>query len=123
MPPAEGSVRAGDRIDSADPAVWRSRFAGIFGRGSPSDEFIQAARHSRAFLLREQSDRLPQASRPPQGWENGDSALESPAVVRVREGQLVMKLHGRKHMVGGSGMTTSCICEKYPRGSLGIRVP
>ena len=84
---------------------------------------IQAIWISWIFLLRVPSECLPLVRQKPFERMDADSALQSPAVIGVEKGNIVIKLHRRKHMAGGARLVRRCICERYPPGSLEIHVP
>ena len=120
---ARGLAKAGDRIHEPKPAVSRALFHKMIFRYPIRETMIQAIWISWIFLLRVPSECLPLVRQKPFERMDADSVLQSPAVIGVEKGNIVIKLHRRKHMAGGARLVRRCICERYPPGSLEIHVP
>ena len=120
---AKGLAKAGDRIQEPKPAVSKALFMKIISRNPMNAPFVQAVWVSWIFLLRVQSECLQLVRQMPHEKMDAETILQSPAVIGLEKGQLVIKLHRRKHMAEGSRMVRKCICHKYPTGSLEIHVP
>ena len=120
---AKGLAKAGDRIHEPKPAVSKALFVRIMNRNPINEPFVQAVWVSWMFLLRVQSECLQLVRQLPHERMDEDTVLQSPAVIGLEKGQLVIKLHRRKHMPGGARMVRKCICRRYPEGSLEIHVP
>ena len=93
---ARGLAKAGDRIRGPEPAAELSLSAKVAGGNPSPDAFAWA------FLPRVQSEGLLLVRRMPRGQTGGDSVLESPPETEAGKGHLVIRLHRRKHLAGGS---------------------
>ena len=116
-PSGEGLATGRDRIHEPKPAVTKILFARTVGRNAVSEPFVQSVWVIWMFLLRVQSKCVPSVGQLPGEKIDQVSVLEAPAVIGREKGQLVMMLHGRKHMAGCSGMVRKCICHRCPEGT------
>ena len=61
---------------------------------------------------------MPELSETDVGGEMGsDSALASPDVIGLKQGNLVINFLRKERLAGGSRMVRKCICVMYPDGS------